>query len=154
MDDLEKRIIKILQGDLPLVPEPFKYIAERLNVAEEDVFEVLQKLLSEGKLSRIGVVLYHRRSGFKYNAMVCAKVEEGKIDDVAKEISKNKNVTHCYERETPPDWDYNLFFMFHGRDRTKVEEGIRNLLSRLKEVKKYKILFSEREFKKTSVEYV
>ncbi len=129
-------------------------MAERLGVSEEEVLEVIRRLKEEGKLARIGAVLYHRRSGYKYNAMVCANVDQKAMDEVAEKIAENPMVTHCYQRIPAPDWDYNLYFMYHGRDKEEVEKGIKNLLDKIPYVKRYIILFSEREFKKTSVEYV
>lgn len=115
---------------------------------------MVKRLKEEGKLVRIGAVLYHRRSGYRYNAMVCAHVDQEAIDEVAERIVKDPMVTHCYQRTPAPDWNYNFYFMYHGKNKEEVEKAIKSLLDEIPSVRNYIILFSEEEFKKTSVEYV
>ena len=58
-------------------------------------------------------------------------------------------VTHCYERTTATDWPYNLYTMVHSRSR---EDCLRiaDQLSRQSGISDYRVLFSEREYKKIS----
>ncbi len=153
--DIEKGVIRLLQGDIPPVLRPFKWIADVLGVSEDEVLGVVKKLKDEGKLKRVSVLLRHRSYGFLYNAMVCVKVEpEELLEAVAKLVAKDAHVTHCYHRKPSKGWDFNLFFMYHGKSKEEVLEGVRNLIAGVEGVKDFKVLFSTREFKKTSVRYV
>ncbi|HID65828.1 MAG TPA: Lrp/AsnC family transcriptional regulator, partial [Aquificaceae bacterium] len=44
-------LLKIIQEDIPLTEKPFKHIANRLNIPEEDVIRELKKL-KEKKIGR------------------------------------------------------------------------------------------------------
>jgi len=83
---------------------------------------------------------------------VAWKVKEDKIESVGKSMARFREVTHCYQRQTHKDWDYNLYTMIHGEDEGKCYE-IAEKISRKVGVKEYVLLFSEREFKKTSMQY-
>ena len=61
-------------------------------------------------------------------------------------------ISHCYERPRMPGWPYNVFGMIHGTDR----EDCLNLAARIATevgIAEYRVLFSGREFKKTSMVY-
>ncbi len=58
-------------------------------------------------------------------------------------------VSHCYERDTGGYWDYNLYTMVHGRTREECLATIARMASR-SGIGDYRVLFSLREFKKTS----
>jgi DNA-binding Lrp family transcriptional regulator len=63
-----------------------------------------------------------------------------------------REVTHCYQRTPQKDWKYNLYTMIHGES----DEDCRNIARRMSQsvnIDKYLLLFSEKEFKKTSMEY-
>ncbi len=152
---IERGVVCLLQGDIPPTPYPFRWMAEILGTTEEEVLKTVKELKCSGKLKRISALLKHRDSGFRYNAMVCARIEpEELIDRIALEVSKDTHVTHCYHRKPHPKWNFNLFFMYHEKDKDRAVEGIKNLLQGLEGVNDFRILFSTREFKKTSVRYV
>ena len=80
LDDVEKKIIHYLQGDLPLITRPFAFLAERIGIDEEELLDKIKLLKEQGMLRRLGATLYHQRVGFKANAMVAWYVPDDKID--------------------------------------------------------------------------
>ena len=80
----EKKIIALLQGDIPVDRRPFLEIAQEIGVEEEVVLETLQRLSKEGIIRRFGVTIRHQISGFKANAMGAWQVDESRINDVGK----------------------------------------------------------------------
>lgn len=149
---LEKNIVKRLSGDIPLCSEPYKKLAEELGLTEEQVLANISTLHHKGIIKRIGGVLFHREAGFKANAMVIWKVPQEEIEQVGKLVCSFSEVTHCYERQTFKDWSYNLFTMIHSEN----EEMCENIIKRIADVIKitdYKILYSTRELKKSSMKY-
>ena len=152
INELEKKIINLIQGDLPLTLRPFAVLAERLDISESTLLEEIGKLKELGIIRRFGATLRHQEAGFSSNAMVAWKVPEGRLEEVGETIAGFKEVTHCYQREPQKDWPYNLYSMVHGANREDCQ-GIARRLSREVGIDDYTLLFSQKEFKKTSMEY-
>ena len=83
------------------------------------------------------------------NAMIAWRVQPDDVVRAGEIMASFEEVTHCYEREAAPDWPYNLYTVVHSRSREDCVK-IASELSRASGVDDYKILFSEREYKKTS----
>ena len=149
---LEKKIISLIQGNIAITQHPYLEIAEKLGISEEVLLNTLKDLCKRGVMRRFGVTIRHQKSGFKANAMTAWKVEEDRIDEVGKKMASFKEVSHCYRRNPSDEWPYNLYTMIHARD----EESCHQTAHRMSEaalVDTYKLLFSRRELKKTSMKY-
>ena len=152
LTNIEKKILASIQDDIPVTEQPFLEISERLGISENTFLDILQDLCNRGVIRRFGATLRHRESGFAANAMVAWLVEEKRIDDVGKRMSLCKQVTHCYRRNPTDDWPYNLYTMIHAIDEKICREKAREM-SKECAVDTYKLLFSRRELKKTSMKY-
>jgi len=148
----EKEVIKAFQGDMPVCKEPFKVVADRMGVSEEDLLACLNKMKSDNRIRRFGAVLRHQDIGFKYNGMGIWNVPEDKVTAASEVMVACREVSHCYERPRFPDWRYNMYTMIHAKSREECEEIARGI-SEKTGIKDYDILASTREFKKSSVEY-
>lgn len=152
LTQLDKEIIKVLQGDFPLCEEPYKVLAEKVGITEEEFLNHVKNFVEEKKIRKMGAVLRHREAGFKSNALCAWEVPPEKIDEVAKIMSENPAVSHCYDRTTAPNWNYNLYTMIHARTRAECDEIINNL-SESTGIKNFQILYSKKEWKKTAMKY-
>ena len=149
---LDKNVIRALQGDFPLVPEPYKELAARAGVTE-DVFLARVRELSEKKMIRkMGAVLRHREIGFAANALCAWEVPADRLDDVAKSMAASPSISHCYDRNTAPGWPYNLYTMIHGHSRAECE-SIADALGKENHIENRVMLYSKKEWKKTSMKY-
>jgi DNA-binding Lrp family transcriptional regulator len=119
---------------------------------EPTLIEKFRGMKETGLLRRVAAILYHRRAGYSANGMSVWKVEPVRMSTLGSLLASFKGVSHCYERETHPKWNYNLYAMIHGRTREEVE-GLVRKVSEESEVEDYLILYSTREFKKTRVRY-
>jgi len=146
----EKEAIKLSQEDLPLKKRPFKEYALKMGISEEEFVRILKGLKEKDVMRRFSAILFHRRAGFKANGMTVWKVEKDKVNEVGRFFASFKAISHCYERTTSENWEYNLFTMIHGREYKEVEEFVKYLASE-SGLEDYKILFSKREFKKRRV---
>ena len=108
LTEQDKEIIKALQEDFPLCEEPYKVLAARAGVTEEEFLRRVQDFVQEKKIRKMGAVLRHREVGFKFNALCAWEVPAEKLDEVAKIMSNHPAVSHCYDRNTAPNWNYNL----------------------------------------------
>ncbi|UCH00398.1 MAG: AsnC family transcriptional regulator [Deltaproteobacteria bacterium] len=152
LDDLERRIIHHLQGDLPLTARPFAVLAGKVGISEEELIERIRLQKERGILRRFGATLSHQLAGFKANAMVGWYVPEDKIEEIGPLMASFKEVSHCYQRRIQGKWRYNLFTMVHGKSK-KDCQGIARRIAGNTGVKDYVLLLTLKEFKKTSPEY-
>jgi len=152
IDEIDKKVIGLIQGDLPLDKRPFATMAKKIDLTEEEFLSRVKDLKKQGIVRRFGATLRHQEAGFSSNAMVAWVVPDGRVDEAGGLLSKFPEVTHCYERRPQKDWQYNLYTMIHGNDRDLCIQ-IAERMSRSVGIDQYVLLFSEKEFKKTSMEY-
>ena len=152
IDEVDKRVIQLIQGDLPLDLRPFAVLAVKAGISEEEFVERVVSLKQRGIIRRFGATLRHQEAGFSSNAMVAWIVPEERIESVGKTMARFRAVTHCYQRKTSKGWPYNLYTMIHGDNREECHE-IAKKISRKAGIQDYILLFSEKEFKKTSMKY-
>ena len=152
MNELDKKIVRALQGDFPLVAEPYRVLAEGIGISEELFIERVRALEEQKIIRKMGAVLRHREVGFQANVLVAWQVPAERLDAIAQEMAKNPAVTHCYDRNTAPGWPYNLYTMVHGHSREECER-LAEQLGKENEVSKRVMLYSRREWKKTSMKY-
>ena len=149
---LEKKIIASIQEDIPVKSRPYLEISQKLKISEETLLETLQGLCDRGVIRRFGATIRHQKSGFAANAMVAWIVDEDRVDEVGVKMASFRQVSHCYRRNPNEQWPYNLYTMIHAKDKDTCKETARKM-SRETSVKDYKLLFSRRELKKTSMKY-
>ncbi len=152
IEDIDKKIISQIQKDLPVHPQPFALMAEKIGISEEAFIERVKSLKQSGIIRRFGATLRHQEAGFKANAMIAWNAPEETIREMGKTFARFKEVSHCYHRAPKGDWPYNLYTMVHGGSRNECRE-IAERLSSATGLTEYAVLFSEKEFKKTSMEY-
>lgn len=142
LSQFDRELLNILQENLPVSPQPFKDVAEKLGTSEESVLGALQRLKNGGYIRRIGAFFDSEKLGY-VGSLIALKVEPQKLDEVANAINKYAGVTHNYEREGK----YNLWFTLNSpsldfEKRTVGEiralDGVTELLN-LKATKKYKV---------------
>ncbi len=101
----DKRLLNIVQTDLPLASRPFAILAERLETEESVVIKRLQFLKEQGYIRRIGPFFDSTKLGY-IGTLVALEVKEEFIPQVAAVINSYYGVTHNYER----DGKFNLWF--------------------------------------------
>ena len=152
IEDIDKKIISQIQKDLPVHPKPFALMAEKIGISEEAFIERVKHLKREGIIRRFGATLRHQEAGFKANAMIAWKASLDIISEMGEALARYREVSHCYHRAAKGDWPYNLYTMVHGGSRDECRE-IADRMSSATGLTEYAVLFSEKEFKKTSMEY-
>ena len=150
---LERRLVEVLEGGLPLVPYPYAHVAAELGIAEHDVIAALQAMLERGAIRRIGAVPNHYALGYNANGMAVFDVDDDRLAELGPEIGALEFVSHCYRRPRhKPLWPYNLFAMVHAKSRDAVEAKVRQIRQRLGDACRGEtILYSRRILKKTGL---
>ena len=152
LSGLDKSIIRRVQEDLPLVPEPYKEIARELDITENELISKIKEFCRSGIIRRFGTIVNHRNVGFISNAMVVWIVPKKIINDVSKIMISFPQVSHCYQRPTFPEWPYNLFTMIHGKSNQECEKIVKEITASIN-IKDYNMLYSSKELKKVSMKY-
>jgi len=147
-------LLHAISAGLPLDPRPYARVAEELGMSEAEVMDRIGRLLADGTIRRLGVVVRHQELGYRANAMVVWALPEGRVSELGDRIGRLPFVTLSYRRPQRPGWPYNLFTMIHGRDRAAVLAQV----DRIKELCGLKdidcaVLFSGRRFKQRGARY-
>jgi DNA-binding Lrp family transcriptional regulator len=145
----DREIITILQDTLPLEEEPFKTVAGRLGISQDEVIRLIADLIRRGIIRRFGGVLKHDKAGFTCNAMVAFEVPEESCDAMGAAVAKFSFITHCYRRASYPDWPYSLYAMMHAKDQGDFDEKLARLKAAVPGCK-CEVLPTVKEYKKTS----
>lgn len=117
MDKIDNQILDILQKDYPLDIKPYKIIAQKIGINEQEVISRINELKNEGIIRRIGAVFDARKMGF-YSTLCATSVEDNKIDEVAAIINGYDGVTHNYVR----DHSLNVWFTLTASSKEKAME--------------------------------
>lgn len=152
LTDQEKALIRGLQGDIALDPAPFRKIGESVGFSEAQVLEKICSWKAKGVIRRFGAALKHHKAGIAANAMVVWKVPIERTRDVGKIMASFSEVSHCYERPVFPEWPYNMYTMVHGASISQCEQ-IASSISKKTGIKDFQMLFSTKEYKKSSMKY-
>jgi DNA-binding Lrp family transcriptional regulator len=124
IDNIDKKLLDIIQNQFPLSAEPYIDIASLLDISEEDVITRLKKLKDEKVIRRMGAIFDSKQLG--YSSSLCAmKVPSHQIDEVAKIINEYSGVTHNYLRDN----EYNMWFTITARSQS----GIEDIISEIKD---------------------
>lgn len=122
MDEIDKKILNILQKEFPLVEQPFLRVAEKCDISEEETLARVQKMKEEGIIRRIGAVFDGVKLG-RVSTLCAARVPEEKIESFVKTVNANKNVTHNYRR----DDEYNIWFTVSASSAKELESFLNHV---------------------------
>jgi DNA-binding Lrp family transcriptional regulator len=151
-DERDIAVIKALQGDMPIVSEPYAPAAEQLGMAQEDLLAHLEQMQERRLLRRVAAILFHRRAGFSANGMGVWKVPDDRVMELGPRMAAFRGISHCYQRPTYKDWPYSIFTMAHGRSKDECD-AILDSIADLTGVDGRATLYSSTEFKKIRLLY-
>jgi len=149
MDERDLSLLKAAQEGISLTSRPYQALGEKLGMSEQEVVDRLLSLEEEGIIRRFAATIGHRALGIVANAMIAWRASPDEVQRAGEILGSDDEVTHCYERAACPDWPYNLYTMVHSRSREDCLETARRL-SQISGIREYRVLFSEKEYKKTS----
>ena len=145
-------MIRALQGDMPVIEEPYAPAAAELGVSQERLLEHLAGMQERGLLRRVAAILYHRRAGFSANGMGVWEVPDERILEVGTKMAAVRGISHCYQRPTYEDWPYSVFTMAHGRSKEECD-AVLDAIARRPASTERATLYSSTEFKKIRLLY-
>ncbi len=122
LDDLDGRLLNILQTGFPLTERPYRAIGDRLRIGEDDVIERVRVHKKSGLVREISAIFATRRLGYK-TTLVAMRLAPGRLDESAQIISRHPGVSHNYAREGR----FNLWFTLAVPPESDLEEEVRRL---------------------------
>jgi len=127
MDELDDRILQVLQDEFPLSERPYEILAEKLGICCDELWQRVERLLDSGVIRRIGASLDSRK--FCYHSTLAAiSVNADRVEQAAQIIGRYPEATHSYLR----DDEFNIWFTVIAADNKRIEtilEEIRSALS-------------------------
>ena len=142
LDHVNRQLLTLIQQGLPIVPEPYRELADRLGISQEEVFERIDSLKKAGIVRRISGFFDSGRMG--YHSILCAmEVPEERVETVAAFLDAIPGITHNYLR----DYRLNMWFTLCCESEQALDEMIRRIeegcaagpVHRFPRVKAYKI---------------
>lgn len=124
LDELDKKLVVLLQERFPLVLRPFKTLARSLSVSEDDIVRRVKRLKARGIIKRIGPVHNPQNLGYSRRALAGMLVPENKLAETVKIVNSFAEVTHNYLRH---DDSFNLWFTLICLTRKRVDDIIREI---------------------------
>jgi DNA-binding Lrp family transcriptional regulator len=122
LDDIDRTILNRIQSDFPITSRPYRIIAEKLGLAEEDVIKRVVRLKDAGIIRRIGGNFTPDKLGF-VSTLCAAAVPEEKISRFAEVVNRYPGVTHNYRRENA----VNIWFTFIAPTMDEINANLKQI---------------------------
>jgi DNA-binding Lrp family transcriptional regulator len=104
LDDIDGRLVNLVQAQFPLDREPFAALGLVLGVSGDEVIRRIQGLKDQGIVRLISPVFNAATLGYK-TTLVAARVAVGRLEAAAQTLIEHPGIGHCYER----DHEFNLW---------------------------------------------
>ena len=121
MDRVTFALLNDFQRQFPLVPRPFRVLAQRCGATEAEVLHILRDLRAAGAVIRICAVV--ARGCLGASTLSALAVPPLALDAVADAISAMPEVNHNYAREHR----YNLWFVANAPHRAGLDDLLRRI---------------------------
>jgi DNA-binding Lrp family transcriptional regulator len=127
LDDLDRRLLNLMQGSFPLAARPYAEVARAAEIAEDEALARVARLVEQRIIREVTPIYDTRALGYA-SMLVAAKVDPGYPHRAAEIINSHPGVSHNYLR----DHDFNLWFTIAVEpDSALGLQGTLNALQRL-----------------------
>jgi DNA-binding Lrp family transcriptional regulator len=127
LDELDKRLLNLMQGSFPLEPRPYASVARAAEVTEDEVMDRVSRLVRERIIRQITPIYDTRALGYG-SMLVAAKVDPTHPWSAAKIINSHPGVSHNYLR----NHEFNMWFTLAVESDSKL--GLQGTLDVLQEL--------------------
>jgi siroheme decarboxylase len=105
LDDLDRRLLNLIQGRFPLEPRPYAGMAAQAGIHEDEALRRVARLIDERIIRQVTPIYDTRALGYR-SMLVAAKVDPEYPHRAARIISSHPGVSHNYLR----NHEFNLWF--------------------------------------------
>jgi siroheme synthase-like protein len=122
LDKIDKRLLNILQTEIPLKREPFAAIANGLGITEQETIDRVNRLKSSRMIRYISPIFNAGRLGY-VSTLVSVSVPEDRVEEVVHFVNALPGVSHNYQRKH----SYNIWFTLTLPENVDRGEVLRKL---------------------------
>jgi siroheme decarboxylase len=127
LDELDKKLLNLMQGSFPLAPRPYTHVAKLADVDEDEAMRRVQRLIDERIIRQVTPIFDTRVLGYS-SMLVAAKVDPEYPHRAAKVINSHPGVSHNYLR----NHEFNMWFTIATEPDSKLGlEGTLDVLTEL-----------------------
>lgn len=105
MDDVDRRLLDIIQTNFPLSPRPYAELGELTGIAEDEALRRVNAMRAARIIRRMGANFQSARLGW-VSTLCAAKVPEDRMEAFTAVVNACPGVTHNYVRAHA----YNIWF--------------------------------------------
>jgi len=105
MDNLDKRLLNIIQSDFPVESRPYAALGRQLGITEAEALARVRRLRENGIIRRLGANFQAKELGW-FSTLCAAKAPPETLDQFVALVNSHPEVTHNYLREH----DFNVWF--------------------------------------------
>jgi siroheme decarboxylase len=105
LDELDRRLLNLMQGSFPLQPRPYAAVAAEAEIAEDEALVRVERLVRERIIREVTPIYDTRALGYQ-SMLVAAKVDPEHPHRAAAIVNSHPGVSHNYLRTH----DFNLWF--------------------------------------------
>jgi DNA-binding Lrp family transcriptional regulator len=124
LDDLDRRLLNLMQGSFPLAPRPYAAVAGEAGIPEAETLKRVERLVRERIVRQVTPIYDTRALGYG-SMLVAAKVDAEFPHRAAQVINSHPGVSHNYLR----NHDFNLWFTIAVEPDSRL--GLEGTLERL-----------------------
>ena len=117
MDNVDRKIINVLQTGFPLSEEPYAEVATDLGIKEQELLTRLSNLLEDKTLTRFGPMYDAQKLGGAFS-LVAIQVPEDDFEKVAEVVNSYSEVAHNYHR----DHQFNMWYVLATETPEQIAE--------------------------------
>jgi DNA-binding Lrp family transcriptional regulator len=122
IDNTNKKILNNIQVDFPISSRPYKIIADRLGILEDELIQRVIQMKEDMLIRRIGGNFSPDKLGY-YSTLCAAKVPEARLKLFTKTVNSYSGVTHNYKR----DHQFNVWFTFIAPSIEIIEKSLKEI---------------------------
>jgi DNA-binding Lrp family transcriptional regulator len=127
LDDLDKRLLNLMQGSFLLEPRPYAAVARAAEVSADEAMSRVARLVDERIIREITPIYDTRALGYS-SMLVAAKVDAEHPHRPAQVINEHPGVSHNYLR----NHEFNLWFTLAVEEHSRLGlQGTLDVLQRL-----------------------
>jgi DNA-binding Lrp family transcriptional regulator len=127
LDDLDKKLLNLMQGRFPLVPRPYAEVAREAAITEEEALARVRSLLDDRIIRQVTPIYDTRALGYA-SMLVAAKIDPEHPWRAAKIVNEHPGVSHNYLR----NHEFNMWFTLAVEEDSEL--GLQGTLDVLQEL--------------------
>lgn len=109
-DELDRRLLRIVQGSFALAEHPYAQLARSLSLSEPEALARVERLLAEGVIRRIAPEFDPRALGYA-TALVAGELDSDQLEGAAQAINSHPGVFRSAQlRSVRGEQGFNLLF--------------------------------------------